>query len=104
MGTGGGGEREGQRSRRHAVLRENGGIPRIGQWMDKTKSEQQVLDCGTSRSGCQGGWPNQAWDWGEVHDSVLGRFVPILSRVVLFERLLGRVDDGLHLEAVKCQC
>ena len=28
----------------------------------------------------------------------------LLSRAVQFERLLGRVDVGLHLETVKCRC
>ena len=30
--------------------------------------------------------------------------MPLLSRAVQFERLLGRVDVGLHLETVKCRC
>ena len=41
---------------------------------------------------------------GEVRDCVLGRFVPMLSSVVQFERLLGRGDVVLQLEAVKCRC
>ena len=56
-------------------------MTRIEKWMDKTKSEQQVLDCETSRSGCQGVWPNQAWDWRSCGGCVLGRFVPMLSSV-----------------------
>ena len=28
----------------------------------------------------------------------------LLSRAVQLERLLGRVDVGLHLETVKCRC
>uniref|UniRef100_A0A7S1ATH4 Uncharacterized protein n=1 Tax=Noctiluca scintillans TaxID=2966 RepID=A0A7S1ATH4_NOCSC len=35
----------------------------VGNGWTQTMSEQQVLDCDTSGSGCQGGLPKQALDW-----------------------------------------
>lgn len=35
----------------------------VGNGWTQTMSEQQILDCDTTGSGCDGGWPKQALNW-----------------------------------------